>query len=128
LAGAKQWIGSFGVAHPGPLSWLVALAEFGGGLLVLLGFLTSLGAALTISVMGVAIIEVHSEHGFFNTEQGYEFNLALITLALTLMLVGAGAISIDQQLALLLIPLAGLFSVELSRRAAGAPEARVEQE
>ena len=42
------------------------------------GLLTPLGSAATIGVMSQAIRTVHWEKGFFVTEGGFEYNLALI--------------------------------------------------
>jgi putative oxidoreductase len=142
IKGVSQWLTSFEVAHPTPLAWMVALSEFGGGLLVLLGLLTPLGAAITISVMLVAIVQVHAKNGFLNTNQGYEFNLSLIALALVLLLVGAGTVSMDHLLGLarplgqwptwvavvlLLIPFGGVIVTELSRTAKAAPGVNAER-
>ncbi len=133
IQGFTQGMGRFGVAHPVPLGWMAALSEFGGGLLVLLGLLTPFAAALIISTMLVAIARVHFAKGFFNTKGGWEFNLSLITLALVLVLLGAGAISIDHLLGiavpidqypywaiivLVVIAGGGLVSTEASRRMA----------
>jgi putative oxidoreductase len=49
-------------------------------------------------VMIVAVLTVHLKNGFFNTNGGYEFNLALAGMALTLLIVGAGAYSLDSVL------------------------------
>jgi putative oxidoreductase len=46
-------------------------------------------------VMIVAIVAVHLKNGFFVTNGGYEFNLALAGMALTLLIAGAGAYSLD---------------------------------
>ena len=54
--------------------------------------------ARAIAVMIVAVLTVHLRNGFFNTNGGYEFNLALVGMALTLLIVGAGAYSIDSAL------------------------------
>ena len=83
-----------------PLAWLATLSEFGGGLLALLGLLTPLAGALIISVMLVAIVDVHFKNGFLNGNRGYEFNLSLIALALVLGLLGGGAWSLDHVLGL----------------------------
>ena len=77
---------------------LVGLAEFLGGILVMLGFLTPLAALALIVLMIVAILTVHLKNGFFATNGGYEFNLALVGIALTLLIVGAGAYSLDSLL------------------------------
>jgi putative oxidoreductase len=41
---------------------------------------------------------VHLKNGFFVTNGGYEFNLALAGMALTLLIIGAGAYSLDSVL------------------------------
>jgi putative oxidoreductase len=48
--------------------------------------------------MIVAVLTVHLKNGFFNTNGGYEFNLALAGMALTLLIVGAGVYSLDSAL------------------------------
>jgi putative oxidoreductase len=101
------WFGGYGLDgtggfmeqlgfFPGRRSALFAgLSEFGGGVLLALGLATPLAAALIIGVMSVAVATVHLKKGFFNHNQGYEFNLTLVTVALTLALVGAGSYSVD---------------------------------
>ena len=72
-------------------AWVNALAEFVGGLFMVLGFLTPVVSALLICVMIMAIIKVHWPKGFFTTNGGYEFNLTLIAAALTIACSGPGA-------------------------------------
>src|SRR4051812_20985562 len=92
--------------HPGKRHAAMAgLTEFGGGLLLALGFITPLGAALVASVMLVAAVTAHVKQGFFITSGGYEYNLVLGVAALTLAFVGPGAFSVD---ALLGLSLSGL--------------------
>ena len=83
-----------------PLAWMAAFSEFGAGSLALLGLLTPLAGALVISVMLVAIMDVHFRNGFLNSNRGYEFNLSLIALALVLALLGGGSWSLDAALGL----------------------------
>jgi len=84
---------------PGKRAALVAGAsEAGGGALLATGFLTPLGAAATIGVMSQAIRTVHAPKGFFVTEGGYEFNLALAGAAFALADLGPGPISLDRVL------------------------------
>jgi putative oxidoreductase len=98
LKGTAQGFEQIGV-RPGRLMALMAgLAEFVGGILVILGFLTPLAALALIGVMIVAVLTVHLKNGFFVTNGGYEFNLALAGMALTLLIVGAGAYSLDSAL------------------------------
>jgi putative oxidoreductase len=81
---------------PGRRNALMAsLAETGGGLLLALGFLTPLAAALLCSVMLVAAITVHIKKGFFITSGGFEYTLVLGVAALTLAFTGPGSLSLD---------------------------------
>jgi uncharacterized membrane protein YphA (DoxX/SURF4 family) len=41
---------------------------------------------------------VHLRNGFFAQNDSYQFNLALVGIALTLLLAGAGALSLDSVL------------------------------
>ena len=80
--------------------WLgaAALSEFLGGILVLLGLLTRLGAFLIACVMLTAMIGVHWRNGFFLAQNstGIEFTLALLAGALALMIAGGGQASVDR--------------------------------
>ena len=56
-----------------------------------------------IGVMLVAIAKVHARNGFFlnfmmtpGKGHGYEYNLALIAMALSVLIGGAGLLSIDR--------------------------------
>ena len=98
LKGTKSMMQDLGVAHPGLLGWMATLSEAGGGLFVLIGLVTPLAAAVIISTMLVAISTVHWKNGFWNGKGGYEFNLSLIALAVTLILTGAGLVSVDHLL------------------------------
>ena len=71
------------------------LAETGGGLLLALGLLTPVAAALPFSVMLVAAVTVHIKKGFFAQNGGYEYTLVLGIAALTLAFTGPGSLSLD---------------------------------
>lgn len=97
LAGTAEFMGGMGI--PAALAYLVAFTEFFGGLAVLIGLLTRF-AALGISfVMLGAIFMVHLSNGFFNSDQGIEFPLALFAIALSLVVYGAGKWSLDYLIA-----------------------------
>jgi putative oxidoreductase len=89
----------FGFMRPAWL-WLgaAALSELLGGLLVGLGFLTRVGAFFIACVMLTAILGVHLPGGFFASNRGYEFPLALLGMALALLISGAGQASVDRAL------------------------------
>ena len=111
--GAQKVLGSFGgpglakfTSFPAPFAfmrpaWLwMSLAAFGeliGAILVLLGFLTRVGAFLIGFTMAVAIIGVHLSKGFF-APAGYEYPLALFGMCLALLISGGGMASIDRSL------------------------------
>ncbi len=78
--------------------WLgaAAIAELLGGVLVLLGLLTRLGALMIVPVMLVAIFGVHREAFFL--PRGMEYALSLLAVALALLISGGGRASIDEAL------------------------------
>jgi putative oxidoreductase len=95
LDGTGQFMEALGF-RPGRRHALAAgLVEIVGGLLLAVGFLTPLGAALIASVMIVAAVTVHAKNGFWMTSSGYEFNLLIGMAALSLAFTGPGALSID---------------------------------
>ncbi len=78
--------------------WLAAaaLAELIGGILVLLGLLTRVGAFLITCVMITAIIGMHWPAFFGPT--GMELALACLGGALALLIAGGGQASIDRMI------------------------------
>lgn len=89
----------FAFMRPGWL-WMgtAAFAEFFGGILVLLGLLTRLGALSIAFVMLVAMFGVHMKGGFF-APAGIEYTLALLGMAVALVIAGGGQASIDRTMA-----------------------------
>jgi len=91
LKGTGGWLDSIGV-KPGVAMALVAgLGELVGGLLFATGVGFWAGAILIAITMLVAIVKVHGQNGLWVTQNGYEYNLALIAVAIGLALVGPGA-------------------------------------
>src|SRR6266566_1290694 len=83
--GAQKLFGAFGgpglaevVKMMGPLGYAVTIGEFFGGLGLVVGFLCRFSAASLIVIMIGAIGMVHAKHGFFLSDGGFEYNLALI--------------------------------------------------
>ncbi|OOF30526.1 DoxX family protein [Salinivibrio proteolyticus] len=98
LEGTGQWMASIGL-EPGVLMALMAgSAEFFGGVLLLIGLLTRPAAAVTAITMLVAIVTVHWDNGLFLSNNGYEFGLALLAAAVSLVFSGAGNLSVDKKL------------------------------
>jgi putative oxidoreductase len=98
IEGTGGFFGQIGL-RPGRLhAWVAGAAEFFGGLAIALGFVTPIAAAALIGVMTAAVITVHLRNGFFNTNQGFEFNLALVAAVFALAGIGAGSWSLDNVL------------------------------
>lgn len=107
--GAQKVLGSFGgpglgkfVAGDTPFgfmkpTWLwlgaAALSELVGGILIMLGLLTRLGAFFIACTMLTAVVGVHWP-AFFGPP-GIEYALSLLAMALALLISGGGMASID---------------------------------
>lgn len=102
--GSAILFGAFG--GPGPVAfasgmhasavvgYLVGIAEFGGGLAVLIGIFTRIGAACIAIVMIGAIFLVHLPNGFNIGNGGMEYALTQLLIALALLVTGAGDYSL----------------------------------
>jgi putative oxidoreductase len=84
---------------PPALQALAAVAEFVGGIGLILGFLTPLAALGIAATMGVAITKVHlpAGHPFVDSQGGHSYELAAVYLAgaLAILLSGPGRFSLD---------------------------------
>ena len=101
------WFGGYGLAgtggffeslgfHPGRFfAATAALTEIASGLLIALGFLGPVGPALMLSVMIVAAVTVHIQHGVFAASNGIEVPLLYGVGAIALALTGPGLFSLD---------------------------------
>lgn len=86
------YISSLGL--PAWLAYISALTEFAGGVLLILGLFTRCAAIAVFIDMCVAIAKVHWKHGLLGAG-GYEYPLALATIAFALIMLGPGPISFD---------------------------------
>jgi putative oxidoreductase len=96
--GPFHWMDQMPDAPPGPIQALAVLAEFGGGIALIFGFLTPLFAFLLAGTMVVALAKVHLPHGDpFVSTGGPSFEPAAGYLAQMIMflLVGPGRLSLD---------------------------------
>jgi putative oxidoreductase len=105
--GFRETMGYFaGMMHiPIVFALLEIIAEFFGGLGLLLGLLTRLAAFGIAMNMIVAVLMVHGRFGFFaNWErtqkgEGYVYHLLALAMCALLSIKGAGALSVDRKLA-----------------------------
>lgn len=99
LAGVGQWMESIGLAPGYLMALLAGSAEFFAGLALIVGLLARPAAAVLAVTMLVAIVSVHLVNGFFMSNNGYEFALALLAISLAVLVEGAGKLSLDQSIA-----------------------------
>ncbi len=83
---------------PQAMAVLVAVGEFGGGLAMLLGLFSRLGALGIIVIMAGAILTVHLKHGLDVQKGGFEYALVLLMAALAILIDGPGLYSIASRL------------------------------
>ena len=95
-----------GTMHiPAVFGFLAIAAEFFGGIGLLAGFLTRIAAFGIATTMLVAIATVHHNFGFFmnwsgtQKGEGYEYHLLVLAMTAFLMIRGAGAFSVDGEIA-----------------------------
>lgn len=105
--GAQKLLGAFGgagltetVSAMGPLGYPVTIGEFFGGLGLIVGFLSRFSAGSLIVIMLGAIGMVHGKNGFLLSDDGFEYNLALIGLLAPILIAGPGSLSIGRFLPL----------------------------
>lgn len=101
------WFGGYGLAgtagffealgfRPGRLFAAAAAGtEIVSGVLLAVGLFEPVAAALMVSVMVVAVIAVHWQHGLFAASNGIELALLYGAGAAALTLTGPGAYSLD---------------------------------
>lgn len=94
-AGWSGWIGSMGLRPAGFWASISLLAELGGGLALIFGFLVPLAAAGLVAQALVLMWRVHRPSGFWNHAGGIEFPIVLLTGAFALQLIGPGAWALD---------------------------------
>lgn len=102
-----------GLNVPHLFAWLAIIAEFCGGLGLMLGLFSRIAAFGVGCTMVVAVFLRHLPYGYlmnwhgalpFGTE-GYEYHTLAVGMTLAVMLAGAGALSLD-----------GLLAARLARR------------
>jgi putative oxidoreductase len=118
MHGAQKMLGWFGgygfsgtmgfftnLLHiPAPFAVLAILAEFFGGIGLIVGALTRVAAFGIATNMLVAVLLVHAKAGFFmnwtgqQKGEGFEYHLLALVIAIVLMVRGAGAFSVDRAL------------------------------
>ena len=113
---ALGWFGGYGfhgtmgffthqMGIPAAFAFLDIMAEFLGGIGLILGLLTRIAAFGIACVMLVAVVMVHHNFGFFmnwtgnQKGEGFEYHLLALAITILLMVKGGGALSVDRAIA-----------------------------
>lgn len=101
LDGTAKWFESKGFRKARLNARLSAYMELTVGAGLAVGLLTSLAAAALAATMFVAFWTIHRFAGFFNfrrPDEGYEYVTTVAVLALVLVILGPGSMSLDDSL------------------------------
>lgn len=107
------WFGGYGfkatmsaftqqMGIPAALAFLALMAEFLGGIGLVLGLLTRIAAFGITCVMLIAVVMVHAHFGLFmnwagnQKGEGIEYHLLVMVITIAVMVRGGGAYSVDR--------------------------------
>lgn len=88
-----EFFETLGIQPGRPFAVATGIAELGAGILTLAGIGTRVAAAAVLVTQATAIAKVHGKRGYSNTRGGFEYNAALIAIALGLLLGGPDKLS-----------------------------------
>ena len=89
----QEWLISIGI--PPELQLPIALAEFIGGILLVVGVLTRIASSIFAVILLGAIFHIRWENGFFVSKGGWEWDLVMLAAVLAIIVAGPGRISIS---------------------------------
>lgn len=113
VSGAQKLFGAFGgsgittlsanmaqmsINHPLFWAWVVALIEGLGGLFIILGVLPRISAGLIAAAMLGAAANIHGAGSFLVSNGSLESQYLIVMVALALVFMGAGKISLFNKL------------------------------
>ena len=89
----QEWLVNMGI--PPELQLPIALAELIGGVLLVVGVLTRISAVVFSIILLGAIFHVRWENGFFISQEGWEWDLVMLAVTLSIIIAGPGRVSIS---------------------------------
>lgn len=93
IENVQGFFGNVGIPMAGIMAWVVAIVEFVGGIMVLVGYKIKLPSLLLAFIMVVAILTVKlgGDGGF----SGMRVDIMLLVTSLALAILGSGGYSVD---------------------------------
>ena len=88
----QEWLISIGL--PPEMQLPIALAEFLGGIFLIVGIFTRISGAIFSVILLGAIFHIRWENGFFVSQGGWEWDLVMLAAVLSIIVVGPGRLSI----------------------------------
>ncbi len=89
----QEWLMQIGL--PPEMQLPIALAEFIGGILLIVGVLTRISASIFSVILLGAIFHIRWENGFFVSQGGWEWDLVMLAALLSIIVAGPGRVSIS---------------------------------
>ncbi len=89
----QDWLTSIGM--PPEMQLPIALAEFIGGIFLLVGILTRVTGSIFAVILLGAIFHIRWENGFFISKGGWEWDLVMLSVVLAIIVAGPGRASIS---------------------------------
>ena len=89
----QEWLISIGI--PPEMQLPIALAEFIGGILLVIGVLTRVTSSIFAVILLGAIFHIRWENGFFVSKGGWEWDLVMLAAVLVIIVAGPGRISVS---------------------------------
>ena len=89
----QEWLISIGI--PPEMQLPIALAEFIGGILLVVGVFTRVTSVVFSIILLGAIFHIRWENGFFISKGGWEWDLVMLAAVLAIIVAGPGRISIS---------------------------------
>jgi putative oxidoreductase len=96
--GLAQYVQSLGFSPPGFWAWLVGIAEFFGGICLILGLFTRLAALVLAIEFLVIIVRAKWGKGFMLEKGGWEWDWALWMMFLSVLVTGPGRVALDHRI------------------------------
>ncbi len=97
MDGFSKMLAGLGFGPAAFWAYLAAYVELLGGLALITGLSTRISSLLLLILIAVATVKVHLSKGFFLSNGGFEYNLIITCVCLSLMIMGTGKYGINKK-------------------------------